>query len=127
MIKRNLLLPLVCVSLPILLALCFGCDSDELPEPTLDICDSLMLNTLTYDNEIRPIIATKCTNDGCHGAGSSDGDYTDFQGMLLDLDNGRIHDEVLLDRTMPQTGSEDLTDEERNMIQCWLGNGYPES
>lgn len=125
--KKNWLLPLFCVALPILLSLPFGCASDELPKPSLDFCDSLSFTMLTYDNEIKPIIDTKCTNDGCHGSGSFDGDFTNYEGMLLDLENGRINEEVIIDRTMPQVGSAELTDEERDMLQCWLGNGYPES
>lgn len=126
MIKKKWILPLICVALPVLLALPFGCASDELPRPSLDICDSLELNMLTYADDISPIVELKCTNDGCHGAGSNDGDFTNYQGMLLDLENGRIHEEVLIDRTMPEVGSPDLTEEELNMFQCWLGNGYPE-
>ena len=125
--KKKWLLPLVCILLPIILALPLGCTSDELPKPSLSFCDSLSLNMLTYDVDIKPIVDVKCTNGGCHGAGSSDGDFTNYQGMLLDLDNGRINDEVLIDRTMPQSSSPDLTDEERDMFKCWLGNGYPEN
>ena len=123
--KKEWLLPLGCILLPILLALPFGCTSDQLPEPSLDFCDSLNLTMLTYDVDIKPIVDVKCTNSGCHGSGSIDGDFTNYQGMLLDLENGRINEEVLVDRTMPQLGplAPDLTDEEREMFQCWLGNG----
>jgi hypothetical protein len=130
MMKKEWILPLICVTLPILLALPFGCASDELPKPSLDFCDSLGLTTLTYDNDIEPIVVTKCANTDngtCHSSGSADGDYTDYQGMLLDLENGRINEEVIIDRTMPQIGSEELTDEEMDMFQCWLGNGFPEN
>ena len=111
----------------LLLSFLISCDSDTLPEPSLDFCDSLQLNELTYAEEISPILEVKCNNIGCHNAGSSVGDYTNYQGLIVDLDNGTFTQTVLIDRRMPQQGSPDLTVEELNMLECWVGNGYPEN
>lgn len=128
--KKEWILPFACVLLPILLALPSSCTSDKLPEPSLDFCDSLGLNTLTWDAEINVIVQNSCASEtGCHGSGSSLGDYTDYSGLLPFLDNGKVQAEVVLERTMPpnyaQTST--LTEEERDMLQCWLGNGHPEN
>lgn len=125
--KTNWLLPLSCIIIAILLTFLSSCTSDELEERSMGLCDSSELNSLNYTINVEPIVALKCTTGGCHGSGSSDGDFTNYQGMLPDLENGRINEEVLIDRTMPQSGSEDLTNEERDIIECWLANGFPEN
>jgi len=125
--KKEWILPFACILLPILLALPSSCTSDSLPEPTNDFCDSLNLANLTYDVELRPIIETSCMESSCHGAGSPDGDYTSYQGILPDLENGKVNNRVLVERTMPQAGSPPLTDLELDMFQCWLGDNHPEN
>ena len=127
--KKKYILPIIVIGCAILSALPYGCTSDKLPEPSLDFCDSLGYSALTYDADIRPIIEMKCMtdNDICHRAGSGLGDYSTYERMKIDLDNGGIHRQIFTLDLMPPNGEEDLTQEEKEQIQCWLGNDYPEN
>ncbi len=62
----------------------------------------------------------------CHSSGSKRGDFTSYDGLKPDLDNGNFEKEVLIDQRMPR-GSQTLTQEQINTIQCWVDNGYPEN
>jgi len=103
-----------------------ACLSDELPEPNVELCDTEEFNSLTYDRDMVQIVSTNCALSGCHGSGSFNGDFTTYEGMLPDLNNGRIIEEVVLDRTMPIGGNE-LTETERDMFNCWVEKGFPEN
>lgn len=95
-----------------------GCSNDSFtPE-----CDG---GTPTYDGEMKTLIDQNCAISGCHGAGSSRGDYTSFAGLLPDLNNGKFTREVLTDQSMPRGGS--LTQVELNSVQCWADNGFAEN
>ena len=86
-------------------------------------CDG---STPTYQADIKAIVEASCNaGSGCHGSGSSLGDYTTFAGLEPDLTNGSFKREVIDQRTMPP-GNATMTDAELNMIQCWIQNGYAE-
>lgn len=85
-------------------------------------CDG---STPTYNADIKDIIDANCTQSGCHGAGSSRGDFRTYAGLSPYLSNGRFKSEVLTKQSMPQGGS--LSHAELNLIQCWNDNGYPEN
>ena len=125
--KKEWILPFACVLFPIILAIPTGCTSDVLPEPSLDFCDSLGFNSLTFDAEINTIVETKCMDLGCHTSAFIPGDFTSDQGMVPFLSNGKVNTEVFIDGTMPPPGSPELTQEEKDMLQCWIGNDYPEN
>jgi len=123
--KKDYLFPLLCILLVALSALPMGCDSDKLAMPDLDFCDSLQINAaITYDKDIKVIIDTKCTNNGCHQG--IKGDYTTYQGMLVHLDNGKINKYIFELKSMPPE-SPFLTGQEKDQIKCWLNNDYPEN
>jgi len=90
---------------------------------------------ITYDNQIKDIIATNGSYGACHnGTPGVPGVYTTYRTMLADLEIGSIKERVI-DRVadevvgMPPNyaeGPTDLTDEEFMLISCWLDNNYPE-
>ncbi|MFT6503704.1 MAG: mono/diheme cytochrome c family protein [Crocinitomicaceae bacterium] len=97
--------------------LTFSCDktSDFVP-----VCDG---SAPTYDADVAALISQKCLQ--CHGAGSSNGNFSTYSGLSAVTSNGKFEQEVLTDRTMPQTGS--LSEAELNQIKCWVENGFPEN
>ncbi len=78
----------------------------------------------TYDNEIKSILSVSCGGSSCHGQGGSEGDFSTYTLLKPVLDNGSFKDVVLVKKTMPKTGS--LSQDQLNLLQCWVENGYAE-
>ena len=92
---------------------------DKKLEPT---CNG---GTPTYDNGISEIINAECTNSLCHGPGSSQATFTSYAGLSLAISNGNFNKKVLVDQTMPRNSF--LTQDQLDLIKCWVDNGYPEN
>jgi hypothetical protein len=89
-------------------------EKGEVPEPLP--CDTSMI---TYSNTIQNIIATNCTTTpGCHQPGSSEGDMTSYELLMIKVNSGAFRQRVIVDKTMPPT--EPLSIEDRQKIECWL-------
>jgi hypothetical protein len=100
------------------LLLVVGC-SDR---PERVACNS---TTPTWNVEVIDIVANSCWGSSCHGTGSSEGDFTTYNGIKDVLLNGKFETEVLETRRMPQDGT--LPDSTLATLQCWLENGFPET
>lgn len=125
--KKDYFFPLICIFLIVASALLIGCDSDELAMPDLSFCDSLAFNELTYDADILPILNEKCNTENCHPSNSPLGDFTNYQSILPFLESEKINNQIFVEERMPPQNNPDLTQEEKDKLQCWLGNGYPEN
>jgi len=71
----------------------------------------------SYANDIEPIIATNCLS--CH-SGTQFPDLRTYQGVS---NNAGIVKTQVVNRTMPIGGS--LTNDEIDLIACWVDNGAP--
>ncbi|MBX2817019.1 MAG: hypothetical protein KTR24_13520 [Saprospiraceae bacterium] len=98
---------------------CTFCTRDTVEEP-----DSCTIAP-TYTEGARALIANKCSFSGCHDGASGVGNYTTFQGLQRNLENGAFKREVLDARTMPQGST--LTAAEYDLFRCWAENGFPEN
>lgn len=81
---------------------------------------------ITYTNDILPIIEKSCSTTGCHVPnGSAPSDYTTFEGVKGDVDNGSFKRRVVDGKPnfMPPAGKldSDLIDK----VNCWLNAGAP--
>ncbi len=103
----------------VLLVMLFGnaCKKDEYKN--LD-CSSI---SSTYNANIKPIINSNCTLSGCHNTGSSNGDYTTYNGLKAIADNGKLEDRVLNKKDMPSSNA--LSLDLRKKIKCWIEAGAP--
>lgn len=108
------------------------CTADQLPEPqALTNCDDLSLN---YQNNIAPIIENSCAYNGCH-LGTAPGIFESYEGLLGVLDKGWFMERVITLKDDPNLGMppnyapaerpKDLTEEELQLIRCWVEAGYP--
>ena len=86
------------------------------------VCES---SDVTYENGIALILEDNCNSKFCHGSDSKNGDWTSFQNLKPALENGSFEKSVLIDQTMPKNGVR-LSQEEINLIQCWLEQGFLE-
>ena len=109
------------------------CTSDELPEPQgIQGCENL---NLSYEADIRIIIENSCAYSGCH-LDSAPGDYSGYDGLKGALGQGSFLQRVVTLRNDPNLGMppdyapadrpRNLTDEELQILQCWIEAGYPE-
>ncbi|HRI59967.1 MAG TPA: hypothetical protein PK228_09595 [Saprospiraceae bacterium] len=116
-----ILLALACV------ALWPGCDKKE--EPTGPECNISGV-TFTYNTNIKPIIDKHCIS--CHATGSgvaqaNQFDFTTYEGMKPHLDEGHVLDRVVIKKDMPQGNPTNMTQAERDSINCWILSGYPKN
>ena len=114
-----------------------ACTSDVLPPPeTPEFCNDI---TATYNTNVKPIIEESCTYAGCHdGAGGvTSTNYSNYDQLLLILENNEFRRRVLGQKddsrlgmppdqsVYPESIKDDLTEEELQIIECWLNAGYP--
>lgn len=116
-----------------------ACTNDELPAPVApEVCDTI---TPTYDADVKTIIDESCAYSGCHdGAGGiGPGNYGSYNGIKAVLENNRFRTRIFdpevdfqlmppLPSTYPDHVQKDsLTTAERETIECWLNQGFPEN
>lgn len=120
------------VGLTILFSTFSACTNDQLPEPmVLAVCDTLQTS---YETNVKEIIDRTCAYSGCH-IDASIGNYLTYEGMLGRLKDGVIRSRVISLRSDPVKGmppayspddrAKELTQQELEIIQCWLDSGFP--
>lgn len=88
------------------------------PPPPPGACD-----TITYNKHIKPIMVASC--EGCHG-GSGGVNLNTYTQVKAQGELGRLKARVIDGNPsyMPTGGS--LPQAQKDLIQCWLNNGYKE-
>lgn len=76
------------------------------------VCDG---STPTFVADIEPIAEANCYE--CHG-------YTSYEDMAYSFSDGSFEKKVLIKQSMPR-GGKTLTNEELDLIRCWVDNGFP--
>ncbi len=106
-----------------------GClvDKGELAElvVTQGFCDSL---GATYANMMKPIIDQRCAQE-CHGAQSSNGDFTTYASMQAAdvLNSTGVSARVLTnDINILMPLGNPMPDSVKAVFQCWANAGFPQ-
>jgi len=123
---KNLLFILLVLLIPIIHA----CTYDNVDEP--EFCDTI---SATYDTNVKAIIDASCAYVGCHLDNAAIGDFSTYAGLASRLESGLIETRVIAQKDDPvmgmppdyATGPKDLTQEELDIITCWLETGHPEN
>jgi hypothetical protein len=113
-----------------------SCTTDMLEEPKPN--EDCQNYDATYDGAIKPIIDATCAIIGCHvNGGGAPGNFSDYSGMTNYLNDSDMRESVVLLRNDPENGMppnwdtnpgpKDLTDEQFELMECWINNGYPEN
>ena len=135
--KTNLI-PVFLTLSALLLLTQFSCTSDKLPEPSPnENCDNY---DATYDGDVKAIIDATCALAGCHvNGGGGPGVFSSYAEMQAsgELSDQGFREYVVVLRDDPQNGMppdwdtnpgpKDLTDEQFEIIKCWIDAGYPEN
>lgn len=109
-----------------ILFLSHSCTKDKV-DITMEECEEV----ITYNTGIKEIIETNCAYSNCHdGSGAAPGNYTSYFGIEPFLNAAQFEKRALTDRDMPPTyatGPKSLSQEDIDMISCWMQNGYVEN
>lgn len=117
------ILSIFCSSFVFLILFSVSCTKKVGLEPKAAVvtqCD-----TITYAQDIAPIISKNCSISGCHVLPNPP------SGVLLDTydllkakgEAGRIKARVI-DETPTRMPPAGITPDEKKLIECWLNNGY---
>jgi hypothetical protein len=105
-----------------------ACTYETIPAPEpVALCDTLQAS---FQLNVKAILNQSCAYSGCHPG------YSDFKTLEFDLKNGSFKERVfdLKDNAVlgmppdnaPAGRPKDLTEEELELLDCWLKKGYPE-
>lgn len=99
--------------------LIIACKKEEEPQPTP--CKP------TYNAGIKTIVDTKCALSGCHNGSVPLPNFKTYPELKARVDNGKVKSFVFDLKIMPPANETQLTNEEKELLQCWLDNGAPEN
>lgn len=108
--------------------LTFSCTKDKaMKEVNSNSCVT-DITTVSYTNDIQPILNISCSVSGCHNAGNGAiPEYINYTNLKNDVDNGKINDRVFVQGDMPPsyTTAPTLSQCDLDKIQAWIDNGAP--
>jgi hypothetical protein len=81
------------------------------------------LTSVRYSTEIKPIFDANCNLSGCHGAGTGSRDWTSFSNVKNRAAQIKAR---TVNKSMP-IGGFVLTQEEIDLISCWVDDGTPDN
>lgn len=113
--KNKHLLTFVCFTV----MLSAACKKDKAHETDFTQCE-----TLSYEEEIAPLITTNCNNIDCHGANQQPV-LTYYAAVKASVDNGSFANEITIDPTIPEGHS--ISEKDFDSFHCWLNDGAPKS
>jgi len=96
---------------------CYYDNAEELYPGSLN-CD---VSNLNYDLVIKPIIDTNCAISGCHVSGTGRKDLSTYQGVKDVVDDGRLNQYVVVEKSMPPSGP--LSTCNIAKIDAWIKDG----
>ena len=97
-------------------------DKKKDEDPKQADCSSM---SVKYTSYVSKILESRCTQTSCHAAGSSNGDYTSYNGIKAVVSNGAFERRVFDENptVMPPGGS--LPKATLDSLWCWLEKGAP--
>ena len=95
-----------------------SCNQEEINIPTR--CEEL---SVSYKNDLLPIIESKCSLASCHDIAFKWGDFDTYEDLKERADNGQLWLRISVTGSMPPAGNPKLTNEELELFKCWLNDG----
>lgn len=100
----------------------FGCYYDN--EEELYGGTSCNVVSVSFSEDIMPLIQTECAISGCHvQGGGTPVIYDNYQNVKAKVDDGTLKDRVLVRRDMPPSGP--LSSCQIAYIEEWINQGAP--
>ncbi|NBB88326.1 MAG: hypothetical protein GVX96_00865 [Bacteroidetes bacterium] len=104
-----------------------SCGEDESMMPDMDEMECE--ENITFSSDVERIINTNCAYSGCHVSGTGLPDYTSYDGVAAQVENGRFENRVLIQQNMPPSnasGPTTLSEDDLFTLECWIEQGFPE-
>lgn len=102
----------------------FGCYYDN--EEELYGGTSCNVVSVSFSEDIMPLIQTECATSGCHvQGGTGNGIFDNYQNVKDKVENGSLKDRVLVRRDMPP--NEPLSNCQIEYIEEWINQGAPDN
>jgi len=105
------------------LALMFSCVKEKSKPRSELVCFE---QPISYNNEIKPLIATYCVTNLGPGTGCHDAWIFDYNEVVKSINTGAF-ERVIRARTMPKIpnnfGIVPMSEEEIRKFQCWITSG----
>lgn len=102
-----------------------------LKDKTTPIDPAACTTIVSYSLDIVPIINTSCVTNQGPGTGCHDAWIFEYAAVETYLDLNIWQNEVLVEKTMPEIpnifGIDSLTNEQLQLMECWINQGYPEN
>ncbi len=104
-----------------------ACIKDK-AKPTPEIAPLTGCDTVTFSKYIKPIVDTKCAISGCHVGTPGIPDYRTYAVFKDRAEAGRVKIRAIDANAtpMPADTKNALTDQQKQLIICWISNGYRE-
>jgi hypothetical protein len=118
--KKLMRLSLIGATVILLAQACYYDNEEELYPGDSD-CNTA---GLTYQNAIKALVDTRCAVSGCHVSGTGRVVLTTYQGVKAIVDDGRLAQRAIVDKTMPPTGP--LPSCSIRQLEQWIADGAPE-
>lgn len=83
-----------------------------------------VLSGTSYETEVKPIIMNNCAISGCHDGSTARPDWTVFSNVQNNAENIKSRTQA---GEMPPAGSGSLTQEQIDLIACWVDDGAMEN
>ena len=118
---KNYLLKLLCL---LIVVLC-SCKKDKVSISNQDFSNQNCLDTISYSQQIQPLLNQSCATSYCHGGGSNGYDLSNHASVSA---NASIilsvikHESGFVPMPYPP-GSPKLPDSVINHFQCWFDQG----
>ena len=117
---NNRVIYIVCIAIAVFAQSCYY-DNEEYLYPAEPVCDTM---DVSFSNDIMPIIQGNCSISGCHVAGGSgNGIFEGYAGVKAKVDNGSLHQRVVVDKNMPPNAP--LNECQIAQIDSWINAGAP--
>ncbi|MDF1673056.1 MAG: hypothetical protein P1U41_06100 [Vicingaceae bacterium] len=112
----------------IVLILVLSCTRNRIDVKPIPKCDG---TEASYSKDIKPLIKAKCSTGLGAGTGCHDSWILTYDGIMNKVNNNTFKETTILNKTMPKVpnnfGIDPLTEDEINLIICWLDNGAKEN
>lgn len=87
-----------------------------------DSCNGMVPS---FQNDVQPLLKTKCAKSGCHDGNSMPLDFSVYTQIKPLLDDSEVYYYAIKDRIMPEDTP--LTDAAYHILKCWIINGYQDN
>lgn len=85
----------------------------------------LVPSGVSFSAQVEAILSTNCAISNCHNGSSGIPNFTNFSEIQSNASSIRVRTQ---DGSMPPSQSGlSLTNEEKNLIACWIGDGAPDN